>query len=150
AAGWHRALDMSEAGTHGRAAAAYLVMAKNNRQLAKCAEESTLHMLANVSQGQGRDKVLSQIRLARGRLAMDAPGPACDDGQAALDANGHATSAMINTRLRELLADSEPYTGLPRVMEFRERLRTALFGKQTHCDPVCPVFTPSWRPQGSG
>jgi hypothetical protein len=130
--GWHRALDMSEAGTQGRAAAAYLVMAKDNKHLAVKAEESTLQTLANAPAGQGRDRVLSQIRLARIRFAMAEPEQACDDGLVALDMNGHAVSAMIRKRLRELLADSEPYTAVPRVAEMRRRVEAAV-GQQGYC-----------------
>ena len=36
-------------------------MAKNNRAMAKYAEESTLYKLAHVNQGQGRDKALNQF-----------------------------------------------------------------------------------------
>ena len=56
---------------------------------------------------------------------MDEPEQACDDGLSALDANGHVVSAMVNIRLRELLADSEPYAGLPRVVEVRQRIGQA-------------------------
>ncbi len=33
---------------------------------------------------------------------------------------------MIRVRLRELLADSQPYADVPRVVEFRDRLRAAI------------------------
>jgi hypothetical protein len=123
---WHRALDMSEAGLHGRAAAAYLVLAKENRQLARYAEERTLCMLANASKGQGRDRVLSQIRLARIRFALAEPDQACEDGETALSAVTDIPSEMVTTRLRELMTDSEPYATLPRVVELRERVQADL------------------------
>lgn len=125
-AGWHRALDMSESGLHGRAAAAYLVLAKENNQFAGDAEYSTLYMLANTAGGQGRDKVLGQIRLARVRFALDEPEHACADGDRALDLAEETPSAMVRIRLRELLADSEPYGELPNVKVLRERVRTAV------------------------
>jgi hypothetical protein len=123
---YHRALDMSEAGLSGRAAAAYLVLAKENRRLANDAEERTLHMLANVDGGQGRDKVLSQIRLARVRFAAGEPEQACDDGDQALTMAENIASTMVRTRLRELLADSDPYQDVPKVGELRERLHLNL------------------------
>lgn len=123
---WHRAVDMSEAGSAGRAAAAYLVLAKENRRLAAEAEERTLYMLSNVSNDQQRDMVLSRIRLARVRFAAGEPEQASDDGDQALDLAEDSPSTMVNTRLRELLADAEPYARLTSVKELRERVRGVL------------------------
>jgi hypothetical protein len=44
----------------------------------------------------------------------------------ALDLAEDSPSAMVKSRLRDLLADSEPYVELPRVTELRDRLRLAL------------------------
>lgn len=123
---WHRALDMSQAGLSGRAAAAYLVLAKDNPRLAHDAEQHTLCMLTNVNHGQERDKVLNQIRLARIRFAAGEPEQACEDGDQALSLADPTASTMVTTRLRELLADSEPFAQLPRVIELQDRLQSAL------------------------
>jgi hypothetical protein len=126
---WYRALDMTEARLASNAAGAYLVMAREDKSLTAEAEKHTLHDLANIGEGQGRNKAFGQIRLARIRFLADEPEQACDDGGQALDAAEHVTSAMIRARLRELLADSDPYADVPRVLEFRDRLRTAIAGK---------------------
>jgi hypothetical protein len=126
---WHRAIDVSEAELSGMASVAYLVLARDDRRLAAEAEARTLHHLACVGKGQGRNAMLSRIRLASVRFIAGEPEQASDDGDQAITIAADAGSAMINARLRDLLADSEPYAGLPRVLEFRERLRTALRGK---------------------
>lgn len=123
---WHRALDMTEARLASNAGAAYLVMARRDKSLAAEAERYTLHDLANVGEGQGRNKAFGQIRLAQIRFLAGEPDQACDDGDQALDAAEHVSSAMIRARLRELLADSDPYADIPRVVEFRDRLRAAV------------------------
>ena len=122
----HRALDMSEAGLHGRAAYSYLVLAREDPRLAVNAEERVLYRLSNLAQGQGRLMVIAQIHLASVRFVAGEPEQASDDGDQALDMAEQVTSAMIRTRLRELLADSEPYACVPRVVEFRDRLRAAI------------------------
>ncbi len=123
---WHRALDMSEAELSMAAAAAYLIMAKEDSHLVADAETYTMTQLAKTDEGQCRDKIFRQIRLARLRLLAGEAEQACDDGDEALDMAGMVQSAMIRKRLRELLADSEPYADVPRVVEFRDRLRTTV------------------------
>jgi hypothetical protein len=123
---WHRALDMSEAELSGMASAAYLVMARDNRQLAAEAEDRTLYLLASVGEGQRRNKVFAQIRLACVRFVAGEPEQASDDGDQALDLAENTASAMVRTRLRELLADSDPYQDVPKVRELRERLHLNL------------------------
>jgi hypothetical protein len=51
---------------------------------------------------------------------------ACDDGDQAIRMAEAVSSVMIRTKLRDLLADSEPYAKLPRMVEFRDRLRTII------------------------
>lgn len=121
--GIHRALDLSEAELHARAAFAYSMLAREDPRLASDAEERVLYRLADVRPGQARNKVFSQVRLASVRFMAGDAEQACDDGDQALDAAEHVTSAMIRTRLRELLADSDRYADVPRVVEFRDRLR---------------------------
>jgi len=123
---WHRAIDMSEAELSAMASATYLVLARDNPALAAEVEKRVLHHLSNVGEGQGRNKVFSYIRLARVRFIAGEPEQASDDGDRAMDAAEHTASAMIKRRLRELLADSDPYTDVPRVTEFQDRLRTAI------------------------
>jgi len=123
---WHRAVDLTEARLSQTAAAAYLVMAREDRNLVAEAERYTLNNLAKVGQGQGRNKAFGWIRLARIRFVAGEPEQASDDGDQALDAAGHVTSAMVRTRLRELLTDSDPYADVPRVMELRDRLRATI------------------------
>jgi hypothetical protein len=125
---WHRAVDMSEAELSAMASATYLVLARNDPRLAAEAEQRTLYHLANVGGGQGRNKVFSQIRLASARFIAGEPEQASDDGEQAITVAEDTASAMVKARLRELLADSEPYAELPRVVELRERLRGVLRG----------------------
>jgi hypothetical protein len=66
--------------------------------------------------------------LARARFAAGEPEQASDDGDQAFDLAEGSPSAMVRSRLRELLADSEPYAELPCVTELRDRLRLALHG----------------------
>lgn len=123
---WHRALDMSEAELSMAAAAAYLILAREDPRLAAQAEEHTVAQLAKTEEGQGRDKIFGQVRLARLRLLTGEAEQACDDGDRALDMAGTMESTMIRRRMHELLAETEPYAGVPRVVEFRERLRTTI------------------------
>jgi hypothetical protein len=117
---------MSEAELSGMASAAYLVMARDNRQLAAEAEDRTLYLLASVGEGQRRNKVFAQIRLACVRFVAGEPEQASDDGDQALDLAENTASAMVRTRLRELLADSDPYQDVPKVRELRDRLHLNL------------------------
>ena len=123
---WHRALDMSEAELSMAAAAAFMTLAPNDSRLAVEAEKYTFAQLAKVPEGQGRAKVFGQIRLARLRLLAGEAEQACDDGDQAIRMAEAVSSAMIQTKLRDLLADSEPYSYVPRVVEFRDRLRTTI------------------------
>lgn len=123
---WHRSLNMTEARLASNAAGAYLVMAREDKGLAAEAEKYTLHDLANAGEGQGRNKAFGQIRLARIRFIVGEPEQAAADGDQALDRAEHTASAMIKIRLRELLADSDPYADVPRVVEFRDRLRASI------------------------
>src|SRR5262249_29253593 len=70
---WHRAIDVSEVELSGMASATYLVLARDDRRLAAEAEARTLHHLANVGEGQGRNTVLSRIRLASVRFVAGEP-----------------------------------------------------------------------------
>lgn len=123
---WHRALDMSEAELSMAAASAYMTMAKDDPRLALEAEKHTRAQIAQMPDGQGRARIFSQIRLARLRLLAGEPEQACDDGDQALHLAGSVKSAMVRSKLRELLADSEPYTDVPRVVELRDQLRVAI------------------------
>ena len=123
---WHRTLDMSEAESHSHAAYAFFLLAKEDDRLAAEAEQHTLKKLSNLGEGHGRGKVFSQIRLTAIRFLAREPEQACDDGDRAIEAAEHTSSAMIRTRLRELLVESEPYMDVPRVVEFRDRLRTSI------------------------
>jgi len=114
--------DAAEAELASTASNAYLVLAKHDRHLAGKAEERTLYTLAHRGE-QGRNNVLSQIRLARVRFVAGEPEQACEDGERALSFVPNTTSAMVTQRLRELVAESAPYVGLPQVNEFRERIR---------------------------
>jgi transcriptional regulator with XRE-family HTH domain len=121
---WHRCLDMSEGELFQTAAAAHLVMAKEDKNLAAEAEKYTQLQIANVAPGQGRDKAFGLIRLARIRFLAGEPEQASHDGDRAIEAAEHTSSTMVKHRLCELLAESEPYADVPRVMELRDRLRT--------------------------
>ncbi len=123
---WHRKLDVSEAELSMSAAVAYLVLAQDDPHLAVEAEKHTVGQLESVPDGQGRSKMFGQIRLARIRFFAGEAEQACDDGDPALDMTEHMASATIRSRLRELLAGSEAYADVPRVVEFRDRLRGAI------------------------
>lgn len=129
AAVWYRSLDVSEAELHVSAAVAYVVMARDDPRLTAKAEKHTFGHLANVPNDQGRSKTFGQIRLAKIRFLTGEAEQACNDGDQALNAAELVRSATIRTRLRELLTDSEAYAGLPRVAEFRERLRLTLLSE---------------------
>jgi transcriptional regulator with XRE-family HTH domain len=120
---WHRAGIMDEARLSSNAGSAYLVMAGEDKRLTAEAEKFILLNLANLGQGQGRNKAFGQIELARIRFLAGEPEQASDDGNRAIEAAERTSSAMIRTRLRVLLTDSEAYAGVPRVGEFRDRLR---------------------------
>src|SRR5262249_47014326 len=80
---WHRAVDVSEAELSAIASRAYLVLARDDRRLAAEVEARTLHHLANVGEGQGRNAMLSRIRLASVRFVAGEPEQASDDGDQA-------------------------------------------------------------------
>jgi hypothetical protein len=124
-ASWHRALDVSDAELSMSAAVAYLVMAADNPTLTAEAEKHTLDQLANVPEGQGRSKLFGLIRLSRIRFLAGKAEQACDDGDEAIEVASRTASATTLVRLRELLADSEPYAKVARVAAFRDRLRAA-------------------------
>ncbi|HZM77270.1 MAG TPA: helix-turn-helix transcriptional regulator [Candidatus Limnocylindrales bacterium] len=128
AALWHRALDLSQAGLSVAAACAYVAMAQDDPRLASEAEKHAIAQLAVVPEGQGRNRLVGQIQLARLRLRAGEAEQACEDGDQALRMAGSVSSAMVRTRLRDLLADSEPYAAVPRVVEFRDRLRGVIAG----------------------
>jgi hypothetical protein len=123
---WHRAIDTSEAELSAMAAATYLVMAHDDPKLAAEVEQRTLRHLARVGDGQGRNKLFSLIRLASARFIAGEPEQACDDGERALAIADDCASAMVTARLRDLVADAEPYRDVLRVREMRERVRAAI------------------------
>lgn len=124
---WHRKFDTSEAELSGMASAAYMVLAREDRRFAAEAQDRTLYFLTNVGDGQGRNQTFARIRLASARFLAGEPEQASEDGDQALDLDeSSSASAMVRKRLRELLADSEPYAELPRVTELRDRIRTVL------------------------
>ena len=122
----HRSIEISGPELSGKAAEAYMVLAREDKRLAGEAEARALQALSNIGGGYGRLRALAQIRLARVRFAAGEPDQACTDGEQALEATGNVNSAMIRTRLRELLADAEPHRERPRVRQLRERVRGAL------------------------
>jgi hypothetical protein len=122
----HRAVDVSEPELSAIASAAHLVLAKDDPTLAREVETRTLHALEHVDAGYGRNRVLAYVRLARVRFAASEPEQGCDDGETALAQAEHSTSTMVRSRLRELYGDTEPFREVPRVREFRERLRVAI------------------------
>ncbi|GAA4728675.1 hypothetical protein [Phytohabitans rumicis] len=117
-------IDASEAELLSTASCAYLVLAKYDRSLAGKAEDRTLQTLARAGEGRGRNDVLNQIRLARVRFVAGEPEQACDDGERAVALATNTASVMVRVRLRELLADSEPYHALPRVNDLRTEIQT--------------------------
>jgi len=122
---WHRVMDVSVAELSAPAAVACLTLAEHDPRLAAEAEKYTMDQIANVEKS-GRGKAFGHIRLARIRFLVGEAEQACADGQQALDVAEHMKSATIQTRLRELLSASDPYAGVPRVVEFRDRLRVAI------------------------
>jgi hypothetical protein len=120
---WHRAIDTSAAELSGMAAASYLVLARNDRRLAAEAEQYTVTHLAQVGSGQGRNKVFSRIRLASIRFVAGEPEQACRDADQALAEAETQASEMVRVRLRELVADSQPFAHLPQVVELRDRIQ---------------------------
>jgi hypothetical protein len=90
-----------------------LTLAADDPRLADHAEARALHALAYLDTGYGRNRVLTQIRLARIRFVAGEPEQACEDGEEALTMAQSASSWMVTARLRELLGDTEPYRALP-------------------------------------
>jgi tetratricopeptide (TPR) repeat protein len=105
------------------AAAASLVLAQHDQKLLGEAERHALRAVAHNGEPPERSGLLDLIRLARVRFAAGEPEQAAQDGQQAIMMATNTTSAMVTTRLRDLMADSEPYSALARVREFRECLR---------------------------
>jgi hypothetical protein len=101
-------------------------MAREGQPVADEAEKHTVHHMAKVGERQGLDKIFGRIRLARIRFIAGEPEQGSDDGNQALDAAENTTSTKVRKRLRELLADSQPYAQLPRVAELRDRIKTTL------------------------
>lgn len=124
----HRSLDLSRAELAATTASAYLVLAQEDRRLASEAVAHTEYALAHSPRGQGRNRTLSQIRLARARFVAGEPDQACADGDEALAQAGSTTSWMVTSRLRELYLDTEPFREQPLVRELRDRLRTVVRG----------------------
>lgn len=122
---WHRTVDTSAAELFAMTAATYLVLARHDPRLAAEAEKHTYAHLAAVSDGQGRNKVFSLIRLARIRFVKGEPEQACRDAEQALAVAENQASALVKIRLRELIADSLPYKHLPQVADLHERVRYA-------------------------
>jgi hypothetical protein len=120
-------LSASEAELADTAAASYQALSAENPRMAREAERHTMEALGRHGSGCGRNKVLSRIRLARARFVGGEPEQASDDGDQAITmAADTPASAMVRTRLGELLGDSAAYRELPRVRDFRERLQLAL------------------------
>ena len=120
----HRSsVDKAAPDLAAKAAEAYLMLARGDRRLVAEAEARATQALTKVVSEHGRLKGLAQIRLARVRFAGGEPDQACEDGKRALEAAGTVKSAMIRSRLRELLGDTEPYRDRPRVRELRELLQ---------------------------
>lgn len=122
---WHRVV-VPEARLSSNAGEAHLVLAREDKRLAAEAEKFHLLSVANMGQRQGRNRVFYLIGLARTRFLAGEPLQGSDDGERAIEAAENISSTMIRTRLRVLLADSKPYAALPRVMEFRDQLRTSI------------------------
>jgi hypothetical protein len=122
---WHRVV-MPEARLSSNAGEAHLVLAREDKRLAAEAEKFHLLSVANMGQRQGRNRVFYLIGLARTRFLAGEPEQASEDGERAIEATEHVSSAMIRTRLRALLAEAQPHVAVPRVAEFRERLRETI------------------------
>jgi DNA-binding XRE family transcriptional regulator len=123
---WHRAGIMQEARLSSNAGGAYLVLAREDKRLAIEAEKHVRFNLATMGKNQGRNRAFSLIELARIRFLAGEPEQGGEDGVLAIEAGERVSSAMIRTRLRVLLADSEPYAAVPCVAGFRDRLREAI------------------------
>lgn len=125
---WHRVMDTSVAELAAPAAVACLTLAEHDPRLTAHAEKYTMDQIATVEKS-GRGKAFGHIRLARIRFLAGEAEQACDDGDLALQLAEHMKSATVQARLRELLPASEPYSaGVPRVVEFRDRLRGVIAG----------------------
>ena len=122
----HRSIDVSGPELAAKSAEAYMVLAREDSRLVGEAEARALNALGNIGDAYGRLRALAQIRLARVRFAGGEPDQACDDSEQALEAVGQVSSAMIRTRLRELLRDTEPHRYRSRVRELREQVQGAL------------------------
>jgi transcriptional regulator with XRE-family HTH domain len=122
---WHRVMDANVSELAAPAAVACLTLAQHDPRLAAQAEKHTMDQIASAEKS-GRGKAFGRIRLARIRFLAGEAEQACDDGDQALHVAERMKSATVHARLRELLADSGPYADLPRVAEFRDRLRAAI------------------------
>ena len=117
----------SEAELAGVAAISYRDLADEKPELADESEHLTLRAIERRSPGFGRSQTFDQILLARTRFLRSEPEQACVDGVKAIDmAAKVAASKRVTSRLRDLMADSEPYQSRPDVKEFREHLRLVL------------------------
>jgi transcriptional regulator with XRE-family HTH domain len=125
---WHRAGVVQEARLSSNAADAFLVMAREDKNLTAESEKYSLLNLSNTGQGQGRNMAFGWIKLTRARFIAGEPEQASLDGDRAIEAAKRTSSAIVGRRLRELLNDSEPYADVPRVVELRDRLRTTIAG----------------------
>jgi hypothetical protein len=115
--------DAAGAELTATASCAYLVLAQFDRSLARRAEEHILDTLVHPGEGQGRNNVLSKVRLARARFMSGEPEQACEDGQRALALAANTASAMVRRRLRDLHADASQYRTLPQVEELQRGIQ---------------------------
>lgn len=116
-------VDMSDAELASIAAASYLNIARTDRRLAADAESEILYALANPSDGYAKNEVFKQLRLASVRFVAGEPEQGCVDAGKALDmVAGVHGSDLVDIRLRELLADAEPYRSIPKVNELWARI----------------------------
>jgi hypothetical protein len=105
------------------AAGTFRDLAVAEASLANESERYAHYALVHRGNGFARSKVFDQVALARARFLMAEPEQACRDGDAAIGlAATVAASKRVTTRLRDLLADSQPYEDQPNVREFRQRL----------------------------
>jgi hypothetical protein len=124
----HRVSDdiVSDGGIASIASASYLTLARQEPGLATAAETEAVCSIAHHRNGQGKQTVLEHIRLASVRFVGGEPDQACRDAHHALTlAERIHGSDMLRTRLRELIADTEPYRNRPVVKELRERCRAS-------------------------
>ena len=119
-------LDASAAELASTASCAYLVLAQHDRRFAGKAEERTLYALSHRGGGQGRNDVLSQIRLARVRFIAGEPEQACEDGERAVALATNTASTMVKVRLRALLTESQPWHARERVGDLRVAVQSVV------------------------